>query len=690
MNATSSGGKLVSLVVVAVLVTGLVLLVSQVPRSFASSRDTQVEPARFQPTTNQRALAFAPETADPQLAWNTFLGIGGNSTYASAIDSAGNVYTTGCTSCSLSSDAFVAKWNSNGDRLWYVSFGGLDFDEGRAIAVDNSGGVYVVGSSRATWGSPVRSFTPNGTKSDAFVAKLSSGGILQWNTFLGSSENDQGFDVAVSGGAVYAIGYSTLTWGAPLEGFHGGADAFVAKLSSSGGLQWNTFRGDAGFEIGFTVVGNGSGVYVSWSNDDNAATTTIAAVGSTGGSGCKTAVNGAVRRMAVGGSGNVYVAGYYPPNGSSIWDAFAAKLNSGCGLIWQTFLGAAGDDAGWGVALDGNENVYVAGDSNSTWGTPIWAFSGARDAFVAKLNSTGNLIWHGFLGGPSGDGGCGIAVDASRNAIYVVGYSSSSWGSPIQPYVESPDSFVAKIVNQFSISGRVQDVNGIGFPGVTISTGFGQPVVTDVGGNYTATLSAGSYTLTPAKAGYRFTPATRLVSVPPDTEGQTFTILPDSVGIILALSGTESLPADLIYTDTQGLDTTLHFPAGTVVETTTLLLTPTLAWGGSGSAWAGHAFEITAWRNNELLSGAILSTPVTVTIHYSANDTRVVSDKNQLMLRWWADDKWQDAAQTCAPTSSYTRDLDHNTLSIPICHLSLFGLFGPTYQTYLPLTLKNH
>jgi len=244
---------------------------------------------------------------------------------------------------------------------------------------------------------------------------------------------------------------------------------------------------------------------------------------------------------------------------------------------------------------------------------------------------------------------------------------------------------------EFDISGRVLDGSDSPFAGVQISAGAGRTATTGTDGQYIFTkLLSGTYTLTPTLVGYTFQPTTRTVTLPPDATGQNFVILPVPVSVTLSLSGTASLPANLTYTDTQGLTTTLYFPTGAVTATTTLILTPTLAQGDAGFAFAGHAFEIGAFQGGHLLSGLTFSKPVTISICYSGQDVRVVSDESQLVLQWWTGNGWEDAANTCDPPSTYDRDLANQVLGVPICHLSRFGLFGPTRQVYLPLILRSY
>lgn len=355
-----------------------------------------------------------PLLIDPTLSWNTFMGSGGYDTgNAMALDSQGNIYVVGYGINTISSaagmDAFVAKFDSNGNLVWNTFLGSPQFDGANAVAVDDHGNIFMAGESLATWGSPKQGYTGG---RDGFVAKLNSIGHLSWNTFMGSSGDDFAQGIAVdSSGNVDVTGYSESSWGNPKRPYTGGWDAFAAKLDATNGiLTWNTFLGSIDPDYG--------------------------------------------KGIAVDGNGAVYVAGYSekswgnnPVRGftGSTFEAFAAKLDSAGVLQWNTFLGSSGVDVAEGIALDKTNNIYIIGSSSATWENPINNFTGgAGDVFVAKLHNNGGLQWNTFLGSTGNDVGQAITLD-SQGSIYVAGRSDAAWGNGKQTYAGGKDAFAAKL-----------------------------------------------------------------------------------------------------------------------------------------------------------------------------------------------------------------------------------------------------
>ena len=163
---------------------------------------------------------------------------------------------------------------------------------------------------------------------------------------------------------------------------------------------------------------------------------------------------------------NVYVTGLtissdFPmqnaaqPYSADTYDAFVTKLNpAGSALVYSTYLGGIGWDGGRGIAVDSLGNAYVAGQTGSnnfptTPGAYQTTHGGNDDAFVAKINASGSLVYSTYLGGTGVEGANAIAVDQSGNA-YVTG-TNLNGGFPVKdalqtnPNTESFEAFVTKL-----------------------------------------------------------------------------------------------------------------------------------------------------------------------------------------------------------------------------------------------------
>jgi hypothetical protein len=374
---------------------------------------------------------------------------------------------------------------------WSTFMGSSGTDAGRAIMVDGTGNVYVAGYSYATWGLPVNAHAGD---EDAFVAKLDSNGSLQWHTFMGSAVGDYGSAIALDvTGNVYMTGYSDATWGTPVNAHAGGRDAFVAKLDSNGFLQWHTFLGSSSYDycsaIALDVTGNvyvAGGSNATWGTpvNDHAGgdyDAFVAKLDSNGSLQWHTFLGSSsydyCSAIALDASGNVYVAGHsettwgLPVNAHAGGDeTFAAKLDSSGSLQWHTFMGSSNNDYGTAIALDVSGNVYVAGYSGATWSLPVNAHAGDEDAFVAKLDSSGSLQWNTFMGSSSSDVGLDIALDGSMN-VYLAGSSNATWGLPVSAHAGDYDVFAAKIDSSCSLQWNT-------FMGSS-STDYGSAIVLD-------------------------------------------------------------------------------------------------------------------------------------------------------------------------------------------------------------------
>jgi Beta-propeller repeat len=333
--------------------------------------------------------------------------------------------------------------------VYSTYIGGGGSDDAAAAALDGSGRLYLVGTTTSSGATPFPTANPiqpshGGGTYDAFVLKLNPQGTgLVYSTYLGGSNIDSGSGIAVDGqGSAYASGY-TLSSGSPggfptanalqpSSGSPGMQDGWVAKLSPAGNsLVYSTYLGSTGRDF--------------------------------------------ATRIAVDGQGNAFVAGStdsagfpsvnaFQPTKSAGTDAYAAKLNAqGSALVYSTFLGGSGtNEQAGGIAIDGQGNAYVTGQTDSPSGGP-GAFptvnpiqpnygGGSSDAFVTKLNPQGNgLVYSTYLGGGGGDYGSTDAVGAD-GSLYLTGFTDSTGATPfptVNPIQASNggmnDAFVTKL-----------------------------------------------------------------------------------------------------------------------------------------------------------------------------------------------------------------------------------------------------
>ena len=173
----------------------------------------------------------------------------------------------------------------------------------------------------------------------------------------------------------------------------------------------------------------------------------------------------AANAIAVDATGNIYIAGWtesvdfpvqgaFQSNSAGGVDAFVAKMDpTGSHLFYCTYLGGSAEDRALGIAVDSSGNAYITGWTNSTnfpvRGSAMQPRSGGgRDAFVAKMDGSGHLIYSTYLGGSGQDTGTGIAVD-SLGDVYLSG-STTSTNFPVYHPAQSSsggqqDAFVAEL-----------------------------------------------------------------------------------------------------------------------------------------------------------------------------------------------------------------------------------------------------
>ncbi|MEJ8801250.1 SBBP repeat-containing protein [Pontibacter sp. H249] len=400
-------------------------------------------------------------------------------------DAMGNLYVTGNFSNIITfgsirllsngeNDVFIVKYDATGNVLWAKSAGGQHSDTGYSLAVDGAGNVYVTGEYQGTATFGTTTLTSSGGY-DVFIAKYDASGNVLWAKSAGGQHSDTGYSLAVDGaGNVYVTGgfQGAATFGTTTLTSSGGYDVFIAKYDASGNPIWTNRMGSDTNDYGRGVTTDGNGnVYVTGnfggfsSNpyvDPSAFVAKYDALGnivwskqSTITCSCSfmSGLYATGRGIAVDGAGNIYVTGHFSGKmrigttslSTSKEDVFIAKYDNTGNVLWAKSAGGQvqGNNYGYGygIAVDGAGNAYVTGSfiGAITFGSTSYTSSSSNNMFIAKYDTSGNVLWAKRGGGEniySYSFGRGIAVDGAGNA-----YVAGEFG-PIFP-LGSPVSFGA-------------------------------------------------------------------------------------------------------------------------------------------------------------------------------------------------------------------------------------------------------
>ncbi len=126
-------------------------------------------------------------------------------------------------------------------------------------------------------------------------------------------------------------------------------------------------------------------------------------------------------------------------------DVFVAKLDSSGTVVWARGFGASSGDRGYSVAVDSSGNAFVAGQFNNSvaFGSTTLTSAGGGEVFVAKLDSSGTVVWARGFGGTGLDRGYSVAVDPPGN-VHVTGWfeATAAFGATSLTSAGDVDVFV--------------------------------------------------------------------------------------------------------------------------------------------------------------------------------------------------------------------------------------------------------
>ena len=389
--------------------------------------------------------------AQPSIQWQKSLG-GTNTDQAYSIQQTANGgYIVAGVSISNDGDVFnnhggsdiwVVRLDTNGAVLWKKTFGGSSDDRARSIQQTSDGGFVVVGHTVSNNGD----VSGNHGDYDAWILKISSTGVIQWQRCLGGSAFDEAWDVQQStDGGYIVIGGSSSSDG-DLTFNNGSSDFWVVKMNGSGTIEWQKSLGGSGFDLGYAIRQTNDGGYIATGEGGSNNGDISGFHGVTDFWVVKLTFDGKIEwERSLGGTsldrgndiqptqdGGYIVYGQIRSSNGDVtgyhggYDLWAVKLNKDGAIEWQRALGGSGEDYATSIYQTEDDGYIMTGQTQSTDGD-VNDNDGGADLWIVKLSDTGAILWEKTLGGTQDEWGNSIE-QTSDGGFIMAGYARSNNG----------------------------------------------------------------------------------------------------------------------------------------------------------------------------------------------------------------------------------------------------------------------
>lgn len=318
-----------------------------------------------------------------------------------AVDSSSNVFITGefqgsvdfgggLLSSAGGRDIFLAKYTSQGDYQWALSFGDASEQISYSVAVDSTGNVLITGSFQGSLDFGGDVLTSVGS-TDIYLAKFNAAGSHVWSKSFGDASAQIGYSLATDNNNNIIITGNfagSVDFGGGLLMSAGGTDIFLARFGPTSMHHFSTSFGDSTNQNAYCVAVDGSNnIYLTGSF---------------------------LGTVNFGGT-NLISAGSQ--------DVYLVRFNSVGSHVWSKSFGSTLNQIGNAVDIDTAGNCVVTGlfFGSINFGGGIMTSAGSSDIFLARFAADSSFLWSKSFGDASAQGGKSVAVDNAGNSL-ITGY----------------------------------------------------------------------------------------------------------------------------------------------------------------------------------------------------------------------------------------------------------------------------
>lgn len=285
-------------------------------------------------------------------------------------------------------DFWVMKFSSEDNLEWQKTLGGTDDDRGYDIIATNDGGLGLFGFSK----SADIEVSQNSGAQDFWLLKLTSKGIISWEKsygFIGADNGTTFVQTSDNGYLITGVLDVTASNGdgnSKTTQKHAGGDVWAIKTNSSGDLEWSRYFGGSFTDTPFGIVETPENDFIIAASSDS--------------------------------------DDFNISNNKGTYDFWVLKISNKGVLIWENNFGGSEIDEPRGISSTNDGNFVIVGDTRSS-DQDVTINNGGADLWLLKISTDGNLIWEKSFGGTSFD----VARSISKtqdNGFLISGYSRST------------------------------------------------------------------------------------------------------------------------------------------------------------------------------------------------------------------------------------------------------------------------
>tara|TARA_R110000850_G_scaffold271031_2_gene404663 strand:+ start:59139 stop:60536 length:1398 start_codon:yes stop_codon:yes gene_type:complete len=284
---------------------------------------------------------------------------------------------------STDADFWLLKLNTEGELLWSKTYGGSLDDRATKLINTSDGGFAIIGFTRSNDGD----VSNNNGFYDYWLLKLDTSGTMMWEKTYGFNGNDQGQSVVqTQDGGYFLTGFLDFEGRQAIQqtetgrsgNRHGVGEFWGIKTDASGNEQWNQYYGGTNNDRSYDVVQTEDGGFIMVGNTE---------------------------------SDDFDITN---PKGS--YDFWAVRIDDQGNLLWQKNYGGSSIEIAYAISKTNDGNYLITGDTRSS-DQDVSNHKGNADAWLIKINDSGDLLWQKTFGGAEFDTGRSISEMPNGNLL---------------------------------------------------------------------------------------------------------------------------------------------------------------------------------------------------------------------------------------------------------------------------------